>query len=173
MELQGKTAIVTGGAVRIGRALSIALACEGVNICIHCGSSVAAAEKTAAEIESYGVRATVVQADLSHGPEAARSIFEHATAKFGAVDFLINSAAIFEPGTLAETTDEAYDRHFAINLKAPFFLCREFAARLSSNTRRCCRFGNIGISNCQSSPTMFAISGKWTAPRRAGSLTKR
>ncbi|MGE3313476.1 MAG: SDR family oxidoreductase [Planctomycetaceae bacterium] len=133
MDLGGKSAIVTGGAVRIGRALSIALAREGVNVCIHYGSSIAAAEKTASEIESCGVRATVIQADLRKSAEAARRVVEHAAEKFGAVDFLINSAAVFEAATLADTTEESYDRHLAINLKAPLFLCREFAAQLSSN----------------------------------------
>src|SRR3990172_8904228 len=71
VELRGKVAIVTGGAVRIGRALSLALAREGIGICVHYGSSRDAAEKTVAEIRALGVDATAVQADLSRPREAA------------------------------------------------------------------------------------------------------
>src|SRR3989304_690112 len=73
--------------------------------------------------------------DLSRPREAAGAVVEHALRHFGRIDVLVNSAAIFEPGTLADTTEESWDRHFAVNLKAPCFLCREFAARREPGRR--------------------------------------
>jgi NAD(P)-dependent dehydrogenase (short-subunit alcohol dehydrogenase family) len=135
VELRGQVAVVTGGAVRIGRALALALAGEGVNLCLHYGSSRAAADETAAEIRARGVDVTTVQADLSRPGEAAGRIVAHAVQHFGRVDILVNSAAIFEPGMLADTTEEQFDRHFAVNLKAPLCLCREFAATRTAGAR--------------------------------------
>jgi len=71
------------------------------------------------QIHSLGSDALAVQADLSQ-PSPARSIVDHAVARFGQVDILVNSAAIFESGTWEDTTEENWDRHFAINLKSPF-----------------------------------------------------
>ncbi|MEX0716957.1 MAG: SDR family oxidoreductase [Planctomycetaceae bacterium] len=135
MDLQGKTAIVTGGAVRLGRALAIGLAEAGVDVCVHHAHSTAAARDTLTEITRRGVRGISVQADFTEPVAAARNVFERAIAEFGRVDLLINSAAIFEPGLLAETTEDQWDRHFAINLKAPFFLAQEFAAALPAESR--------------------------------------
>lgn len=129
MELDGKVAIVTGGAVRLGRALSLALAGQGVRVAIHYGSSAGPAEAAVAEIEAMGDDATAIQADLSR-PGEARSIVERAAAHFGQVDILVNSAAIFEPGNWDDTTEANWDRHFAINLKSPFFLSQAFAAHV-------------------------------------------
>jgi pteridine reductase len=129
MELNGKAAIVTGGAVRLGRALSLALADQGVRVAIHYGSSAGAAEALVGEIKARGSEATAIQADLSR-PGDVRAIVERAAAHFGQVDILVNSAAIFEPGNWNDTTETNWDRHFAINLKSPFFLSQAFAAQV-------------------------------------------
>lgn len=126
MNLGGKSAIVTGGAVRIGRAIALALAREGVNVCIHFGSSEKEAIKTQWEIQCLGVLATIVQADLASDEHAARIVVDHAAGMFGGIDILVNSAAIFEPGSLAVTTEHGFDRHVAINLRAPLFLSKMF-----------------------------------------------
>jgi NAD(P)-dependent dehydrogenase (short-subunit alcohol dehydrogenase family) len=129
VELQGKVAIVTGGAVRIGRAISLALADAGAAVVVHSSHSDAQARQTAEEIISGGGQAVAVSADFSNPVPAATSVMQAAIDRFGRVDVLINSAAIFAPGTLASTSEADWDRHFAINLKSPCFLCREFAAR--------------------------------------------
>lgn len=135
MNLANRTAIVTGGAVRLGRAIALALAEQGCHIVVHYGSSEAAAEQTANEIRDFGVRALTVQADLNEPATAAKTVFDAAVAEFGAIDFLINSAAIFEAGTLADLTDDHWDRHFAINVKSPVFLSQQFAARRAPGAR--------------------------------------
>lgn len=126
MELDGKVAIVTGGAVRLGKALALALAGQGARLVIHYGSSAGPAQATVAEIKALGSDALAVQADLSRSA-ALPTIVEQAVAHFGQVDILVNSAAIFEPGNWYDTTEEQWDRQFAINLKSPFFLSQAFA----------------------------------------------
>ncbi len=129
MELDGKAAIVTGGAVRLGKALALALAGQGVRVGIHYGSSAGPAEAVVKEIKAMGSDALAIQADLSQ-PAEARSIVERAAARFGQVDILVNSAAIFEPGNWDDTTEANWDRHFAINLKSPFFLSQALAVQV-------------------------------------------
>jgi pteridine reductase len=129
MELDGKVAIVTGGAVRLGRALALALAEHGIRLVIHYGLSAGPAQKIVTKIKAMGSDALAIQADLSQSGEAP-SIVKGAVAHFGQVDILVNSAAIFEPGNWDDTTEANWDRHFAINLKSPFFLSQAFAAHV-------------------------------------------
>ena len=128
MELKGKVAVVTGGAVRIGRALSLALADAGADVVVHHSHSTTEADATLAEIASRGRRALGVCVDFSDPVPAAQRVVAEAINNFGRLDVLINSAAIFGSGTLASMNESEWDHHFAINLKAPCFLCREFAA---------------------------------------------
>lgn len=129
MELAGKVAIVTGGAVRLGRALALALAEQGARVVVHYGSSAGPARTAVAEIEALGSDAVALQADLRH-LEQVPTVVERAVDHFGQVDVLVNNAAIFEPGRWDDTTEENWDRHFAINLKAPFFLSQAFARQV-------------------------------------------
>jgi pteridine reductase len=135
MELDGKVAIVTGGAVRLGRALALALAEQGARLVIHYGSSAGPAQETMTEIKAMGSDALAVQADFSQSGQAP-SIVERAVAHFGQVDILVNSAAIFEPGKWDDTTEANWDRHFAINLKSPFFLSQAFAKHVGPERAR-------------------------------------
>ena len=135
MDLKDKVAIVTGGAVRLGREISLALAREGVKVVVHFGHSSADADSLVDEIETLGVEASAVEADFLQAADAAHTVVQHAKQRFGHIDFLINNAGIFEPGSLAETTEEQLDRHIAINLKAPLFLTRAFVEHLRAEAR--------------------------------------
>jgi len=77
-------------------------------------------------IKALGSQALAIQADLGQ-PSQAPSIVDQAVGRFGQVDILVNSAAIFKPGRWDDTTEENWDRHFSINLKSPFFLSQAFA----------------------------------------------
>jgi pteridine reductase len=134
MELDGKVAVVTGGAVRVGKALALALAGRGVRVGIHYNSSASPAQKTVAQIKALGSDALAIQADLRQTSQAS-AIITRAADHFGQVDILVNNAAIFEPSDLAETTEASWDNHFAINLKAPFFLSQAFAAHVGRERR--------------------------------------
>ena len=129
MIIEGAVAIVTGGAVRLGKALALALADHGARLVIHYRSSAGPAQAVVRQIQAAGGEALATQADLGKSGQAP-SIVERAVAHFGRVDILINSAAIFEPGNWQDTTEANWDRHFAINLKAPFFLSQAFAAHV-------------------------------------------
>ncbi len=135
MELDGKVAIVTGGAVRIGRAIVTRLAQFGVEICLHYGKSTVQAQETIDDIRSLEGTIKPVQADLTDPVQAAQTIVKHAVSQFGHVDILVNNAGVFEEGSLADTTEDSWDRHFAINLKAPFFLSQAFAAQRQTGRR--------------------------------------
>jgi pteridine reductase len=129
MEIDGKVAIVTGGAIRLGKALALALAEHGARVVVHYGSSAGPAQATVRQIQALGSEALAIQADLSQ-PGQTGSIVERAATHFGQVDVLVNSAAVFEPGNWEDTTEANWDNHFAINLKSPFFLSQAFAVHV-------------------------------------------
>jgi NAD(P)-dependent dehydrogenase (short-subunit alcohol dehydrogenase family) len=131
LSLSGRTAVVTGGAIRLGRAIALGLAARGADIALHYHSSEPAALRTADEIRALGRRCLPVAADLQN-PAAPAKIMEAVGAFFGKADILVNSAAIFKRGTLAETTPELWEKTVSINLRAPFFLCQAFAAQTAT-----------------------------------------
>jgi NAD(P)-dependent dehydrogenase (short-subunit alcohol dehydrogenase family) len=125
-DLAGRRALVTGGAVRVGRALALELAEMGLDVAVHHHSSSDAAAATAEECRSLGVRAVVVGGDLSSAA-GARGVVADAATGLGGVDVLVNSAANFVSAAFEETTEEQVDLSLAVNLKAPFF-CSQAAA---------------------------------------------
>jgi len=129
MDLQGKTAVITGGAKRIGRALTLALALAGCNIILHYGRSRDAAEQTAQEAEDFGVNVTLRQADL-FGSEGLSALVETESLGWNPVQILINSAAVFPADTLLDLTLEQWSSTFRINLRTPIFLTQAFALAL-------------------------------------------
>lgn len=137
MELQGKTAVITGGAIRVGKAITLALAAAECNVFIHYNRSAAPALETQQAAQAFGARAEVYSADLREAT-AVQAIIPAATASFGQVDILINNAAIFPEEDNFTATDLAlWDELFAINLRAPFLLCQAFAAQRPSGRPGC------------------------------------
>ena len=127
--LKGRVALVTGGAVRIGRALALALARQGASVVVHYGSSSEEAAETVAAIRGRGGAAEAFQSDLRDLSKTV-GIIELAAECFGTPDILVNSAAVYNIAELADTTESQWDEHFSVNLKAPFFLARAFATHL-------------------------------------------
>jgi glucose 1-dehydrogenase len=128
MDLRGKTALVTGGGVRVGRALALALAGAGCDLVVHYNRSAGPAERTREEAERLGVRAHAIGADLADAA-AAEGLVAAAVERCGRLDVLVNSAAIFPPGDTLETSGAAeFDELIAVNLRAPYLLSRAFAA---------------------------------------------
>ena len=119
-------ALVTGGGHRVGRALVEALADAGADVVVHYGASSNEAEEVAQAVRGRGHRAATLGADLVEADQAAR-LLGRADDVLGPVDWLVNSAAVFEPLQLDDTTVEAWDRHLAVNLRAPFLLSQAFA----------------------------------------------
>lgn len=133
MDLKGKVALVTGGGVRVGRALVLALAEAGCDVFIHYGKSADAAAEVKAKAESLGVRSITYSANLAD-PVATDTVIPKAVEAFGKVDILINSASIFQEEDKFYQTDVAlWDKMFAINLRAPFQLSQAFAKQIPTN----------------------------------------
>jgi 3-oxoacyl-[acyl-carrier protein] reductase len=129
-----RTAIVTGSSRGIGAAVAERLAKDGFNVIVNFAGSAAEAESLVAKIKSSGGSALAVQADVSD-PAAMRSLFDRAESAFGRVDVLVNNAGIMQLSTIAEASDEFFDRHVAINLKGVFNGMREAAKRLRTGGR--------------------------------------
>ena len=123
--LTGKTALVTGGARRIGRAITLRLAEAGINVVIHCNTSGREAEEVAALARKQGVEAWTVRADLS-SIEEVESIFPRLRGDTGPVDFLINNASVFPKSHLTELDTDELFRTLTVNAVAPLILANSF-----------------------------------------------
>jgi NAD(P)-dependent dehydrogenase (short-subunit alcohol dehydrogenase family) len=123
------TALITGGAKRVGRAIALELARAGYDIAVHYRHSAAAAEALAREIEATGRRAATVDADLADEAAVARML-PRAGALLGPIGVLVNNASLFERDEALDATQAQWDRQMAVNLRAPFVLIQEFARQL-------------------------------------------
>jgi NAD(P)-dependent dehydrogenase (short-subunit alcohol dehydrogenase family) len=128
MGMDGRRVLITGGARRIGRLLALAVAQAGGDVVIHYGQSRSEAEQTRAEIEALGRKAALVSADLADPAQASGLL--GVALEGGPIFALVNNAAIFEPLTWDTTGLEAWNRHLAVNLTAPFLLSQAFGRSL-------------------------------------------
>ena len=122
-------ALITGGAVRIGRAIALHVAKRGFSVAIQYRGSKAEAEATVAEIQAMGVRGACFQASLTEHAEV-EGLFPSVNKAMGRVTCLINNASTFADDRIETLSEESWDKHIAINLKAPVFLAQAFAAQL-------------------------------------------
>ncbi len=126
-KLRGKIALVTGAGRRIGRAIAIELAEEGVNVVAHDRKAMEPeANRVCDEVAGCGARSWKVIADLEK-PEEYESLIVRALQSAGKLDFVINNASLFLPGTLMDVGLTDVMRHVHVNAWAPFVLTREFA----------------------------------------------
>jgi len=128
MELAGTTALITGGAHRVGGGIARGLAEAGCDLVLHYNSSVGPAEQTAAAAEAMGRRVTLVGADLAD-PASAPLIVASA-GDLAPIRVLVNSAAMFSEDSLSDVTPAGWQQTLAVNLAAPVFLTQAFAAAL-------------------------------------------
>lgn len=126
-----KTALVTGGARRIGRAIVEDLAANGFAVAIHAHRSGENAAGLQQAVAGRGGRAAVVEADLEDADAVAGLVAKAATL-LGPVGLLVNNASAFEPDTVEDFGWENWDRHFALHLKAPVMLARQLAVGLDA-----------------------------------------
>jgi glucose 1-dehydrogenase len=129
MDISGRAAVVTGGALRVGRAIALGLAEAGADVFIHYGASKEAAEKTAAAAEALGVRAASGSLDLS-SPQDAGELIALAESALGPVSLLVNNASGFAEDTIADVGFEDWRRTLDVTLSAPVFITQAFAGLL-------------------------------------------
>ncbi|MEM6491823.1 MAG: SDR family oxidoreductase [Pseudomonadota bacterium] len=129
-----RTALVTGGAHRIGRALVDDLAAQGFAVAIHYNRSGDAAKSAATAIRAVGGSAAAVQADLSVESETA-ALMPKAAAMLGPIGLLVNNASTFEHDDAATADRASWDLHIEPNLRAPFLLSQALAAGLPDDGR--------------------------------------
>jgi Dehydrogenases with different specificities (related to short-chain alcohol dehydrogenases) len=130
VNLVGKVALVTGGGIRVGRAISIALADAGMNVAVHYASSAEGAAATATEIRSRGRKAETFPSDLTVRGEPEKLI-DAVCERMGGLDVLVNSAAIMTRTPVGAVTYESWDATMALNLRAPFFLSQASCKKMN------------------------------------------
>jgi NAD(P)-dependent dehydrogenase (short-subunit alcohol dehydrogenase family) len=163
-----KTALITGAAKRIGKAMASHLASQGWNIAIHYNSSDIEASLFLNElITAYpDQQFELFKADLNV-TEEVELLIPKVVEKLSGLELLINNASVFEPARLSETSTDFFDRQMNVNLKAPFILMRDFARALKSGS--IVNFVDTRIVTNQSKFAAYSISKKalWETTKMA------
>lgn len=136
MEITGKTALITGGAVRVGKAITLALARAGANVAVHYHTSAEAAEESAAEARALGVQADCFQADLGD-PAQARALGERALARCGAVDILVYGASLFKLSPFPSDDADTFRRVTAVSIDGAYHLANTLAPSMLARGAGC------------------------------------
>jgi len=132
--LQGQVALVTGGAKRLGRSISLALAGAGARVAVNYNTSEKEAADLVKEIQRQGSEAAALQADVSR-PGEVKKLVAAAEKQFGGVDILVNNAGIFARFKWDEITEADWDRFMNTNLKAQFFCAQAVAPGMKRKGR--------------------------------------
>ena len=135
MDVNGKAAFITGGGTGVGRATALALAAQGCDVAVNYSRSQEAAEQTAAEVESLGVKGIALQGDVAVDADCRRMVDE-AVAAFGRLDVLVNSAGttVFVPHhDLDGITEDDWHRLYSVNTMGPFQMMRAAAPHLKAD----------------------------------------
>jgi 3-oxoacyl-[acyl-carrier protein] reductase len=139
MQVGGKTAIVTGSAVGVGRETALALARRGANVVVNYSRSEAEAQRTLDDVEALGAGALLARADVSRDDEV-RGMVTQTVERFGGVDILVNNAAItyfVDFHDLEGMTEEKWDRIIAVNVKGLFFCSRAVVPEMQRRGAGC------------------------------------
>ena len=131
-----RRAVITGGAKRLGRAMALELASQGIDIVIHFNNSSEEAEETRDIARKYGVNAELLKADLLEMDET-KGLVKKARTLIGApIDILINNASIFEYDNLKSADLTSWNRHLDSNLRSAVFLTQEFSEQAPKMTNK-------------------------------------
>jgi 3-oxoacyl-[acyl-carrier protein] reductase/pteridine reductase len=143
LPLGGKSALVTGGARRVGRGIALALARAGADVALTYRTSHAEAVETAREIENLGYRSLAVECDV-RSEESVRAAVAATVNRFGRLDIVVNNAAVFESASLDLLTLKQWDAVFETNARGPFLVAREALAHLRVVEGRIVNIGSLG-----------------------------
>ena len=129
MEIRGKTALVTGGAKRVGRVIALELAKKGAHILLHYRGSEKEAKETASEVKALGVSCSLVQADLAKAANIAQMV-----SGIQNVDILVNSASLYHKTPIETVSEKDWDDFLDANLKGPALLATQIGLRMMKKT---------------------------------------
>ncbi|MGK5519398.1 SDR family NAD(P)-dependent oxidoreductase [Micromonospora sp. URMC 107] len=141
--LNGRAALVTGGARGIGAAIALRLAQEGADVAITYENSTDRAAVVAKQIEALGRRASAIRAD-SADPVAVRDAVDRAATELGRLDILVNNAGVFLVGQVTELNDDEVERTLAVNVRAPFLAAQAAVRHLTDGGRIISIGSNVG-----------------------------
>jgi NAD(P)-dependent dehydrogenase (short-subunit alcohol dehydrogenase family) len=141
--LTGKTALVTGAAKRIGRAIALALAENGANVAITYLGSQSESEDTVRALAAFDVDAMAVRCDL-RDPLSIEQMVAAVADEFGQIDLLVNNAGIFESEALENISVEQWDAMFTTNTRAPFLVAKAAYPHLRAAKGRIINIGSLG-----------------------------
>lgn len=129
-----KVAIVTGASRGIGAEIARRLSADGFAVAVNYTSSASEADTLVAQLNAEGGQAIAVKADVSSSADVAR-LFEETEQHLGKIDVLVNNAGVLQTMPLADTSDELFEKTFAINARGTFNTLREAGARLNNGGR--------------------------------------
>jgi 3-oxoacyl-[acyl-carrier protein] reductase len=132
--LTGKTALVTGASRGIGRASALALAAAGAQVLVHYGRGAKEADDVVAEISEAGGRADAIATDLAAADGASKLARQARGIVGDRLDILVANAGLLKAATIEETTVEDFDKLFAVNVRAPFFLVQQLLPIMSKGS---------------------------------------
>jgi NAD(P)-dependent dehydrogenase (short-subunit alcohol dehydrogenase family) len=141
--LAGKTALVTGGARRLGRAEALALARAGADVAITFRNSGAEAQHAVIDIGSFGGRAFALRCDVTE-ERSVKAAVKEAAKELGGLDILVNNAANYETVEFEKLTVKQWDRIFASNARGPFLVAREALPWLRERKGKIINMGSLG-----------------------------
>jgi NAD(P)-dependent dehydrogenase (short-subunit alcohol dehydrogenase family) len=141
--LQGKTALVTGAAKRIGRQLALSLAEAGADVAITYRGSAEEAAKTREELSAFGVRALAVQCDVRDAASVTSAVSQVHDV-FGRLDVLVNNAGLFETVALQAISVKAWDAMYETNTRGPFLMAQAAYPHLKTAQGRIVNIGSLG-----------------------------
>lgn len=141
--LEGKSALVTGAAKRIGRSLALALAQAGANVAITYRNSESEARATVSNIGEYGVRAAAIRCDVGD-PACVDRAVSATIRELGGIDLLVNNAGIFETLPLESISVEQWDAMQNTNTRGPFLMARTAYGELKQRRGRIVNIGSLG-----------------------------
>ena len=133
MDPNTKVSLVTGAGRRIGRALALALGDTGCRVAVHYNHSEQDANETASLIKAMGNEAITVKADLED-PTQVEDLAVQVNEQLGPIEIIVNNASVFDKVGLKEVSAEELDRHFAINVRAPFLLAKSMNEQLTTGS---------------------------------------
>jgi pteridine reductase len=152
-----KVALVTGGAIRLGRAISLELARAGFDVAVNYHRSAGGARATAAAIDALGTSAVSIRADVARPAEARRLVAE-TVRRLGRLDLLVNNAGIFWRTPWNTVTPADFDRFIAVNVKGAFFCSQAAARAMGHQGGRIVNIADVGAERAWAGYIPYAVS---------------